>query len=78
MIWEIVTISMIEYDTVLRWLFISHVARDAGWDLFCWGQLGGVCGSSHRKWAVTVQGHGGYLEGQGLRERVSSNSIVGW
>ena len=34
--------------------------------------------SSQRWCAVPVQRHGGYLEGQGLRERVSSNSIDGW
>ena len=69
---------MIDCGSVFRLLFIRCVARETGWNWLCWCQLGGICGSRQRWFAVPVQGYGGYLEGQGLRGRVSSNAADGW
>jgi hypothetical protein len=76
-IW-VIAIWAIYWDSVFRLLFICYFARETGWDWLYWCQLGGVSESGQRWCAVPMQRCGGYLEGQGLRERVSSNAADGW
>ena len=74
----VIAICAIDWDSVFILLFVGYFARETGWGRLDWCQLGGVGESSHRWCAVPMERCGGYLEGQGLRERVSSNAADGW